>query len=178
MLYIKECRYVLKLIELSLLTVALACITTVASKSVNAQKRSTNSSSTKTQVATDKAKEDEPCFSNYKGVRIGMTRDEARQKLGDPKDKGDEQDMFVFSDNEVVQVYYDQSKKVTAISVDYLSGGSGAPECKAIVGTEVESRADGSKYKMVRYPKEGYWVSYNRTAGNSSMVTITIQKIQ
>jgi len=29
----------------------------------------------------------------------------------------------------------------------------------------------------VRYPKAGYWVSYNRTAGNSPMITITMQAI-
>lgn len=175
MLHKKGCRYVFKLIELSLLAVILACITTVAGRSVNAQKRTMATASS--QATTQSPKADEPCFSEYKGVRVGMTRDEARQKLGSPKEKGDEQDLYVFSDTEVAQVYYDQSKKVTAISVDYLKGDKGAPECKAIVGAEIEPRADGSKYKMVRYPKDGFWVSYNRTSGTTPTVTITIQKM-
>ena len=66
--------------------------------------------------------------------------------------------------------------RVVAISVDYLAGGSGAPDYKDVIGEKVETRPDGSLYKLVRYEKAGFWVSYNRSAGNS-MVTITIQKI-
>jgi hypothetical protein len=29
----------------------------------------------------------------------------------------------------------------------------------------------------VRYPKEGYWVSYSRTAGDTPIISITIQKM-
>lgn len=176
MLHIKECHCVFKLIKLSLLAVILASTTMVAGRSVNAQKR-TATAATSSQTNTPTPKADEPCFSEYKGVRVGMTRDEAREKLGSPKEKGDEQDLYVFSDTEVAQVYYDAAKKVTAISVDYMNGDKGAPECKAVVGTEIEKRADGSEYKLVRYPKNGFWVSYNRTAGSTPIVTITIQKM-
>jgi hypothetical protein len=126
---------------------------------------------------TQKA-EDAPCFSEYRGVQIGMSIDEARQKLGTPKEKADELDIYSYNDKETAQIYYDNgTKKVTAISVDYL-GVADAPECKKVTGTEADSRADGSKFKMIRYPKQGYWVSYNRTAGQSPIVTITIQKMQ
>jgi hypothetical protein len=30
----------------------------------------------------------------------------------------------------------------------------------------------------VRYPKAGFWVSYSRTAGDTPIVTIQIQKMQ
>jgi hypothetical protein len=30
---------------------------------------------------------------------------------------------------------------------------------------------------MVRFPKAGYWISYNRTGGNSPMTSVTLQKI-
>jgi len=87
-------------------------------------------------------------------------------------------DIYNFNDKESAQVYYDKAtKKITAISVDYL-GATDAPECKKITGTEADARADGSKFKMIRYPKAGYWVSYNRTAGASPIVTVTIQKMQ
>ena len=119
---------------------------------------------------------EEPVFQDYKGVKIGMTTDEARQKLGDPKDKSDAQDFYVFSEKETAQVFYDATKKVTAISIDYMGEGSGAPQCKSVVGSEIEHKADGSMYKLVRYPKQGYWVSYNRTAGNTPTVSVTIQK--
>jgi hypothetical protein len=133
-----------------------------------------------TTVAAQKGdkKDDAPCFSEYRGVQIGMTIDDARKKLGAPKETADELDIYSFNDKESAQVYYDKTtKKITAISVDYL-GAADAPECKKVTGTDADARADGSKFKLVRYPKQGYWVSYNRTAGASPIITVTMQKIQ
>ena len=129
-------------------------------------------------MAQQKSKDDAPCFSDYRGAQIGMSITEARQKLGKPKEMADELDIYNFNDKESAQVYYDKStQKVTAISVDYL-GATDAPECKKVTGTDADAKADGSKFKLVRYPKAGYWVSYNRTAGASPIITVTMQKIQ
>ena len=119
---------------------------------------------------------EQPFIRDYRGVQIGMTADAARQKLGAPTNMGDTQDVYVFSEKETAQVFYDGAKTVTAISVDYVGEVSGAPDCKAVLGTQLEHKADGSVYKMIRYPKHGYWVSYNRTAGEAPIVTVTIQK--
>ena len=124
----------------------------------------------------DKPKE-EPPFSAYKGVRIGMTADEARKLLGTPTDKDDKQDFYSFGEKESAQVYYDESKKVFAVSVTYL-GGNGVPAPKNILGADAEARQDGSLYKMIRFPKVGYWVSYTRTSGDAPMTIIAMQKIQ
>ena len=124
-------------------------------------------------------KADDPVFSEFKGVRIGMPTEEARKKLGSPKDKGDEQDFYLFNDNQAVQVYYDKATKtVTAISIDFMSGANAIPAAREVIGSEIEPKADGSGYKMVRYPKAGYWVSYSRTAGEEPTITITMQKIE
>lgn len=122
-------------------------------------------------------KAEEPPFHEYKGVRIGMTADETRKKLGNPTDKDDKQDSYVFNDNESCQVYYDGTKKVYAVAVTYL-GGNAIPAPKNVLGIEADSKQDGSLYKMMRFPKVGYWVSYTRTAGDSPMTLITLQKIQ
>jgi hypothetical protein len=119
-----------------------------------------------------------PVFSEYRGVQIGMTADEARKKLGRPKDKGDTQDLFVFNDNETAQVVYDAAHKVVTLSVDFLNGATGVPVPKAVVGSDLEAKSDGSMYKMVRYPKAGYWVSFSRTAGDTPLISVTIQKIE
>ena len=129
-------------------------------------------------AAQDKQdKAEEPPYHEYKGVHIGMTLDEARKKLGNPADKSDKQDSFVFNDNESCQVYYDETKKVYAVAVTYL-GGNAIPAPKAILGIDAEVKQDGSLNKLVRFPKVGYWVSYTRTAGESPMTLITLQKIQ
>jgi hypothetical protein len=128
--------------------------------------------------ANDQTKgEDDPLFSEYKGVRIGMTTDEARKKLGEPQDKSDEQDFFVFNEKESAQVFYDKAHKTYAISINYLGGGTATPAPKGVLGSEIEAKPDGSLYKMVRYRKAGYWVSYSRTGGTDPLTTVTIQRI-
>lgn len=120
---------------------------------------------------------DKPLFAEYKGVRIGMDMSEARKKLGEPVEKSDTEDSFMLSDKVSCQVFYDNVHKVLAISVTYLGDGSGAPSPKAVLGTEIAAKPDGSIYKLIRYPASGYWVSYNKTGGDSPLITVTMQKI-
>ena len=117
-----------------------------------------------------------PLFTEYKSVRLGMTAAEARAKLGNPELKESDQDYYIISDNETVQIAYNPAGKIVTISVDYM-GGVGAPDPKAVVGGDLKQMPSGSLYRMVRYDGEGYWVSYNRSAGPVFVVTITMQKI-
>jgi hypothetical protein len=118
----------------------------------------------------------QPLYSDYRGVRLGMTPQEVRAKLGNPVLKDEELDYFVFADNVTAQIAYDGAHKAKAISVDY-PGGVGAPDYLAVVGSELDTRPDGSMFKLVRYESLGFWVSYNRTVGPTAIVSITIQKI-
>ena len=119
---------------------------------------------------------EQPLYTEYRGVRLGMLAEEARAKLGTPALKDTDQDFYVFSDNETAQIGYDPAHKVVTISVDYV-GGINAPDYKTVVGGELEKTASGSLYRMVRYESLGFWVSYNRTTGSMAIVTVTIQKI-
>ena len=94
------------------------------------------------------------------------------------RSKGDDQDFYVFDDTQAIQIMYDKSGTVSAISIDFMSGATGIPLAKDVLGTDAEAKPDGSIYKMIRYPKAGYWVSYSRTSGDSPTITITMQKIQ
>jgi len=118
----------------------------------------------------------QPLYTQYKGVQLGMSADEARAKLGTPALKESDQDYYMFSENENAQIVYDAAHKVITISVDYV-GGIGAPDYKAVVGGELEKSVNGSMYRAVRYESLGFWVSYNRTTGAVATVTVTIQKI-
>ncbi len=130
------------------------------------------------QTASGAAKAEKPLYHDYKGVEIGMTQEEARKKLGSPKEKDDAQDFYLFSDEkETAQIFY-QAKKVFAISVSYMGAQAGAPQPKAVFGTDLEPTADGRLYRMVRYKEAGYWVSYSRINGVEPMVTVTMQRLQ
>jgi hypothetical protein len=121
---------------------------------------------------------DEPIFHEYRGVQIGLLADEVRKKLGEPANKSDEQDYYVFNEKEMAQILYDKStRKVVTISVDFMTGASGVLTPQQVFGAEIEAKPDGSKYKLVRYPKAGYWLSYSRTAGDTPMVSVTITRI-
>ena len=131
-----------------------------------------------TRKTTGHGGDEEPVFLDYRGVKIGWVADEVRKKLGNPANKGDEQDYYVFGDKETCQVLYDKAtSKVTAISVDFMSGAREVITPQQVFGADFETKPDGSKYKLVRYPKAGYWVSYSRTAGDSPIITVTIQKL-
>src|SRR5215218_7389893 len=60
----------------------------------------------------------QPLYREYRGVRLGMTAEEARAKLGVPAMMSDEQDFYIFSANETAQLVYAEQKVVT-ISTDY-----------------------------------------------------------
>ena len=139
---------------------------------------SANAQTTKKGGTKPAGDEESALFHDYRGVQLGMTADEVRKKLGDPKDKGDEQDFFVFSENETAQIVYDTAHKVVTISADFLTAAASVPTAKEVFGSDLEVKADGSMYKMLRFPKAGYWLSYNRTSGASPLTTVTLQKIQ
>ena len=67
--------------------------------------------------------------------------------------------------------------KVTAIMITYAGDLAKAPTSKAVFGEDAETNAEGGIFKMVRYPKAGFWISYNRTTGDDAIVTIAMQKI-
>jgi hypothetical protein len=159
-----------KLIK-ALLVVALVSL----SFSANAQTQGQKSRTPMPNSFKENGAAQQPLYGNYKGVRIGMTAEETRANLGQPALKGDDQDYYVFSENETAQIAYDAARRVTGISVDYFAG-LGAPDPKTVVGGDLETK-NGSAYKLVRYESLGFWVSYNRTAGPVVIVTITIQKI-
>jgi hypothetical protein len=118
-----------------------------------------------------------PVYQDFMGVTLGMGADEVRAKLRHLKDKGERQDFFVFSDSQSAQIVYDDKGKVIVISVDYRSKDGNAPSPESVLGEGVQPRPDGSMYQLKRYPEAGYWVAYNRTAGNDAIVTVTMQKI-
>jgi len=167
-----------KFIRATLLTLAIVLI--LAASISNAQ--TTSSATSQEQVATvvsssaSKAPANAPVYTDYRGVSIGMSADDVRSKLDGVK-KGDGQDFLALSEHESAQIYYDDKHKVTAISIDYIGDIAKAPTPETVLGVTLEPRADGSMYQLNRYPEAGYWVSYNRTAGDKPIVTITIQKM-
>ena len=174
----------------ALLLVALAQSTT-AQNSTAATQAATRTPQTQPQQATPPAQTEapttpageavaangvvQPLYREYRGVTLGMSASDVRAQLGKPQEKSDGMDFFVFNERERARVYYTDGK-ATAVIATYIGRDGGAPPPVAVLGAEIEARADGSMYQMKPYREAGYWVAYSRTAGDAPMVMITMQK--
>ena len=118
-----------------------------------------------------------PAYADLIGIRLGMSADEVRAKVDNLKDKSKSQDFFVFSESKSAQVYYDAQGKVMALSIDYVGKNSEPPVPEQLLGETLEAKPDGSMHKLKRYPEAGYWIAYNRTAGENPIITVTVQKM-
>lgn len=124
-------------------------------------------------------KDNLPAWQNYKGVSIGMTADEVRAKLGAPKSEDTDGFFYIFSETENAQVLLDENKKVRTVSVVFSAEHPASPKFADVFGktAQVEAKPNGAIYKLVKYENAGYWVSYNRMAGEKAMVIVMIQKL-
>lgn len=120
-----------------------------------------------------------PLWQTYRGVSLGMTEKEVRDKLGDPKSVDAQGFFYMFSETESAQVLFNNEKKVRTISVFYTAEHANAPKYTDVFepGVTVEPKPDGAIYKLARYPEAGFWISYNRMAGAQAMVVVMIQKM-
>ncbi len=162
------------------LLLAAVCALGVAQARAGSQQITVKSQEQQTQTTDDKPVGEgtvasAPVYKDYKGVRIGMTADEARRKLDGPDTKEKKHDVIQVNDNEMVSLYYDKDAKVRAISVIYT--GKNAPSDMAVLGETVAPGAKGRVYKRKPYPQAGYRISYSRSAGDSPTVIVTMQKM-
>ncbi len=165
--------------QLSFLIAMIMAVPLVLFASFRAQASEFRSDNTQTRqervAGTDPATE--PAFKEYKDVRIGMSADEVAEKLGGPAVKDEKEEVFLISDFEMAQVFYDKDGSLNAISITYSAEHPNPPTALAVLGEEVAADADGRIYKLIRYPELGYWVAYSRTAGQAPTVSVTMNKL-
>jgi hypothetical protein len=110
----------------------------------------------------------------YRGIKLGMKRDEVRDALGKPElsDKG--QDSFKIGGNDLLTAHYDNDS-VNAIQLYFLESKR-VPNWVDVVGdTEIEERPDGSKIARVDIPEENFWISMFQGKGGD-VTTITLSR--
>ncbi len=116
-------------------------------------------------------------FRSYRGVSIGMSAEQARQKLGTPKERSNSGDYYVLSPGESVQLIFEKDLSIKSLTVNYTGDLKSAPSPKDVFGVDVKKEADGSITKMMSFPKDGYWASFVRTGGKETMIVVTLQKL-
>ena len=130
----------------SILILLSAIVVVIAACIANGQTTSGAKAQEEAAVATNAAPNNGanvPAFTDYRGIKIGMSAEEVRTKLDQVK-KGEGQDFWTYSEHESAQIYYDSAGKVTAISIDYFGENSNAPTPDAVLGAAIQAKPDGS----------------------------------
>ncbi|MEP6944934.1 MAG: hypothetical protein ABJA02_03390 [Acidobacteriota bacterium] len=116
-------------------------------------------------------------FKAYRGVALRMPVAQVTEKLGAPTQRSKAGDYYAISSTESVQITYDADQTVKSVSINFTGDLKTAPTPKEVVGTDIKKDADGIMNKMVSFPKDGFWVSYTRTAGKEATIIISLQKL-
>ncbi len=124
-------------------------------------------------------RKNDPFWKDYRGITIGMTEAEVVKKLGDPRSRDESGLFFVFSETENAQFLLDAEKKVRTISIAFGADHNQCPTYTDIFGpaAKAEPKEDGSVFKMMRYEDAGFWITFNKTAGEKATIIITVQKL-
>ena len=132
------------------------------------------------QVGSTAKKNAGPLITDLKGVKIGMTKDEVKEKLGKPS-TGDKTGLvYTISKIETAQIGLDSKGNVRTVALIYSDEDANAPKFADIFGPDVpmETKKNGSVYKLVRYPSAGFWIAYSRSiVDKKPLTTITMRKI-
>lgn len=113
-------------------------------------------------------------FREYKGVKLGLKREQVQAALGKPENSNANSEDYNLPSGDAMTVHYDNDE-VRAIQLMFLDPKN-APEWKEVVGNaEITELANGAKTARKVYNEEKFWVSiYTNKEG--SMIRITISR--
>lgn len=109
----------------------------------------------------------------YRGIKLGMKKEEVRSKLGKPETSEDASDDFKLGGEDTMTVRY-EGDAVRAIQVAILDPKN-APAWKEIVGdAEINEMANGAKAARQTLAEEKLFVSmYQNKEGTITRITIS-----
>lgn len=109
----------------------------------------------------------------YRGIKLGMKREEVRTALGKPEAVTDTSDDFKLTGEDTMTVHYD-GEAVKAIQVAIFDPKN-APSWKEVVGdAEITEVANGAKSARKTLVEEKFWVSmYQSKDGATTRITIS-----
>ncbi len=109
----------------------------------------------------------------FKGVKLGLSRKDARTAAGTPESSTDTSDDFKLTGDDTMTVHYDNDQ-VKAIQLAFLDPKN-APNWKDVVGdAEVSELANGAKTARKTMEAEKFWVSiYQSKDGTITRITIS-----
>ena len=109
----------------------------------------------------------------FKGVKLGMKRDDVHAAAGKPESSSDDSDEFKLTGDDTMTVRYENGE-VKAIQLAFLDPKN-APAWKDVVGdAEVNELATGAKTARKVIADQKFWVSiYQSKDGSTTRITIS-----
>jgi hypothetical protein len=109
----------------------------------------------------------------YKGIKLGLKREQVRAALGPPESTGATSDDFKLTGEDTMTVHY-LDDAVKAIQLAFFEPKN-APAWKDVVGdAETKELATGAKTARKELPDEKFWVSiYQNKEGTVIRITIS-----
>ena len=111
----------------------------------------------------------------FRGIKLGMKRDDVRDALGKPEISDSGKDRFKLGGDDRLTAHY-ENDTVKVIQL-YFFKSNKSPKWVDVVGdTEIEQRTDGSKLARVDLTEEKFWVSmYESKSGD--VITVNISRL-
>lgn len=117
-------------------------------------------------------------MNEYRGVKLGLTQEEVRQKLGKPNNSSETDEDYDLGNGNSMQVHYGADKKVDTIVLYFYSNDEKVPKFAEVIG-------DGKIEKLNDTIEKGKLVDNNgklsitmvHTGGASPMTVITIKRL-
>ncbi len=117
--------------------------------------------------------QDKKIMQEFRGVRLGMKRDQVVAALGKPQSPGDTREDFSFDGDNQVTIHYENGE-VRAIQVSFVTQTK-IPGWTEVVGdAEVNQMESGAKFARKVVASEHFWVSmYQSKDGSVTRITIS-----
>lgn len=112
----------------------------------------------------------------YKGVKLGLSRDQVHTALGKPETTSDNLEDYHLSGDDSLTVHFENGE-VKAITISFLEAKN-APAMKEVVGEtpEISQLENGATLARTNVTGEKFWVSYYKSKdGSTTRITISHQ---
>ena len=119
------------------------------------------------------ALQDKKVMQEFRGVRLGMKRDQVVAALGKPQSPGDTREDFSFDGDNQATIHYENGE-VRAIQISFVNQNK-IPGWTEVVGdAEVNQMENGAKFARKVVAAEHFWVSmYQSKDGSVTRITIS-----
>ena len=112
-------------------------------------------------------------LNEFRGVKLGMKRDDVRKAMGTPESTSEDSDDFKLTGDDTMTIRYNNGE-VKAIQLAFFDAKN-APAWKDVVGdADINEMANGAKTARKVIEAEKYWVSiYQSKDGATTRITIS-----